>query len=236
MLLSLGLFVFVPYMILQATLRRAACCVRSMLFVVIQVERSPLFLGLLLFLFLLVLLPVISLRMLFLSFCMKLFLELALFVRVLHHRLEPIVFRRVSISAVFMQNWSVSKVLEAASWKLNSVFASLYLRDVQYVFEGLHSLGPIVAQVLSFNRSFGFLALASVSILGELFPLYSFVFSSSFYLYNLLGLRSQGSFIAVGAVVNPYLYLGVWIPASFSVLSRMLTSGIFRLCIHFYSG
>ena len=44
-----------------------------------------------------------------------------------------------------MQNWSVSKVLEAASWKSNSVFASSYLRDIQYVFEGLRSLGPIVA-------------------------------------------------------------------------------------------
>ena len=51
----------------------------------------------------------------------------------------------VSTSAVFMQNWSVSKVLEASSWKSNSVFASFYLRDIQYVFEGLHSVGPIVA-------------------------------------------------------------------------------------------
>ena len=53
--------------------------------------------------------------------------------------------REVSTSAVLMQNWSVSKVLEAASWSLNSVFASFYLRDIQYVFQGLHSLIPIVA-------------------------------------------------------------------------------------------
>ena len=48
-------------------------------------------------------------------------------------------------STVFMQNWSISKVLEAVSWRSNSVFASFYLRDVQYVMEGLRSLGPIVA-------------------------------------------------------------------------------------------
>ena len=48
----------------------------------------------------------------------------------------------ISTSVVFMQNWSVSKVLEAASWRSNSVFASFYLRDV---FEGLRSRDPIVA-------------------------------------------------------------------------------------------
>ena len=53
--------------------------------------------------------------------------------------------RGVATSTVFLQNWSVSKVLEAASWRLNSVFASFYLSDVQYVMEGLRSLGPIVA-------------------------------------------------------------------------------------------
>ena len=53
--------------------------------------------------------------------------------------------RGVGTSTVFMQNWSVSKVLGAASWKSNSVFASFYLRDVQYIFEGLCSLGPFVA-------------------------------------------------------------------------------------------
>ena len=30
--------------------------------------------------------------------------------------------RGVSTSAAFLQNWSVSKVLEAATWKSNSVF------------------------------------------------------------------------------------------------------------------
>ena len=53
--------------------------------------------------------------------------------------------RGVTTSTVFLQNWSVSKVLEATSWRSNSVFASFYLRDIQYVMEGLRSLGPIVA-------------------------------------------------------------------------------------------
>ena len=51
----------------------------------------------------------------------------------------------VSTSTLFMQNWSVSKVLEAASWKSNSGFASFYLCDVQYIFEGMRSLGPFVS-------------------------------------------------------------------------------------------
>ena len=44
-----------------------------------------------------------------------------------------------------MRNWSISQVLEAASWKSNSVFASFYLRDVAHVLDGLSSLGPFVA-------------------------------------------------------------------------------------------
>ena len=46
--------------------------------------------------------------------------------------------------AVFSQNWSVSKVLRAATWRSNSVFA-FYFCDVQYVFEELRFLGPFVA-------------------------------------------------------------------------------------------
>ena len=42
----------------------------------------------------------------------------------------------ISTSAAFLQNWLVSKVLEASTWKLNSVFASLYFKDIPYVFEG----------------------------------------------------------------------------------------------------
>ena len=53
--------------------------------------------------------------------------------------------RGVFTSAAFLQNWSVSKVLEAATWKLNSVFALFYFKDIQYGFEGLRSLGPFIA-------------------------------------------------------------------------------------------
>ena len=53
--------------------------------------------------------------------------------------------RGVSISVVFHRNWSVSAVLDAATWSSSSVFTSFYLRDLQYEFQGLHSLGPFVA-------------------------------------------------------------------------------------------
>ena len=53
--------------------------------------------------------------------------------------------RSVATSVSFLHNWVVSKVLEAATWKSNSVFASFYLNDVSYIFEGLRSLGPFVA-------------------------------------------------------------------------------------------
>ena len=52
--------------------------------------------------------------------------------------------RGISTSAAFLQNWSVSKVLEAATWKSNSVFASCF-KDIKYVLEGILSLGPFVA-------------------------------------------------------------------------------------------
>ena len=51
----------------------------------------------------------------------------------------------VATSVAFLRNWSVSKVLKAATWRSNSVFASFYLKDVSYLFEGLRSLGPFVA-------------------------------------------------------------------------------------------
>ena len=53
--------------------------------------------------------------------------------------------RGVSTSALFLRNWSISKVLEAATWRSNSVFASFYFKDISYCFEGLRSLGPFVA-------------------------------------------------------------------------------------------
>ena len=53
--------------------------------------------------------------------------------------------RGVATSVSFMRNWSVSRVLEAATWRSNPVFASFYLRDVAFVFDGFRALGPIVA-------------------------------------------------------------------------------------------
>ena len=53
--------------------------------------------------------------------------------------------RGVATSVSFMCNWSVSRVLEAATWKSNPVSASFYLRDVALVFDGFRALGPVVA-------------------------------------------------------------------------------------------
>ena len=53
--------------------------------------------------------------------------------------------RGVATSVLFMRNWLVSRVLEAATWKLNPVLASFYLRDVSLAFDGLRALGPVVA-------------------------------------------------------------------------------------------
>ena len=53
--------------------------------------------------------------------------------------------RGIATSSAFCKNWSTSSVLEAASWKSNTVFTSFYFRDLQYVFEGVLSFGPFVA-------------------------------------------------------------------------------------------
>ena len=52
--------------------------------------------------------------------------------------------RGVASSAAFLRNCSVSKVLEAATWWLNPVFASFYLRNVSFSSADLHSLRPFV--------------------------------------------------------------------------------------------
>ena len=53
--------------------------------------------------------------------------------------------RGVTTSVLFMRNWSVSRVLEAATWKSNPVFASFYLHDVSLAFDGFRALDPVVA-------------------------------------------------------------------------------------------
>ena len=59
--------------------------------------------------------------------------------------LRPIVFAALRHHLHFFKNWSLSSVLEATSWRSNTVFTSFYLKDVQYIFEGVRSLDPIVA-------------------------------------------------------------------------------------------
>ena len=53
--------------------------------------------------------------------------------------------RGIATSSAFFRNWSFSSVLEAASWRSNTVFTSFYLKDVQYILDNVHSLGPFVA-------------------------------------------------------------------------------------------
>ena len=53
--------------------------------------------------------------------------------------------RAVSTSLAFKRNCAVSDLLEVATWKSNSVFASFYLRDVAVEWDDCHSLGPFVA-------------------------------------------------------------------------------------------
>ena len=53
--------------------------------------------------------------------------------------------RGVSTSVAFHRNWSVSAVLESATWSSSLVFSSFYLRDIQHEYDGILSLGPFVA-------------------------------------------------------------------------------------------
>ena len=47
----------------------------------------------------------------------------------------------IATSSVFFRNCSLSSVLEATSWRSNTVFTSFYLKDVHDIFEGVRSLG-----------------------------------------------------------------------------------------------
>ena len=53
--------------------------------------------------------------------------------------------RSVPTSVAFHRNWSVSSVLESATWSSSSVFSSFYLHDIQHEYDGMLSLGPFVA-------------------------------------------------------------------------------------------
>ena len=47
----------------------------------------------------------------------------------------------IATSSAFFKDWSLSSVLEATSWRSNTVFTSFYWKDVHYIFEGVRSLG-----------------------------------------------------------------------------------------------
>ena len=53
--------------------------------------------------------------------------------------------RSMATSISYVRNASISKVLEAASWRSISVFASFYLKDVIYSLGEYRSLGPFIA-------------------------------------------------------------------------------------------
>ena len=63
--------------------------------------------------------------------------------------------RAVSTLVAFLRNWSLAKVLEAAKWRSNLVFASFYLKDVHFQHEGFRSLDTFVAagQVIGSSSS-----------------------------------------------------------------------------------
>ena len=52
--------------------------------------------------------------------------------------------RGVATCTAFLHNWSVSKVLEVATWRSKPVFAYFYLRDIYFTLDELHSLRPFV--------------------------------------------------------------------------------------------
>ena len=58
---------------------------------------------------------------------------------------RPHSIRGIATSSAFFRNWSLRSVLEAASWRSNTVFISFYLRDLSFNSDGVHSLGPFVA-------------------------------------------------------------------------------------------
>ena len=61
------------------------------------------------------------------------------------HKIKAHEVRAVSTSLAFKLNIGMAKILEAACWKTNSVFAAHYLRDISYEFGDLRSLGPFVS-------------------------------------------------------------------------------------------
>ena len=53
--------------------------------------------------------------------------------------------RSVVTSAAFLHNWSVSKLLEAATRRSNLVFTLFYFKDLSFTLNDCSSHGPFVA-------------------------------------------------------------------------------------------
>ena len=51
----------------------------------------------------------------------------------------------MATSVAFARNVPLSSILEAATWRMSSVFTSFYLKDVQFSSENGFNLGPVVA-------------------------------------------------------------------------------------------
>ena len=51
----------------------------------------------------------------------------------------------VATPAAFRRNWSVSKVLEAVTWRSNPVFNLFYFKDLLFQLDNCNSLGSFVA-------------------------------------------------------------------------------------------
>ena len=86
----------------------------------------------------------------------------------------------MAMSAEFLRNWSVSKVLEAATWRSNPVFASFYFKDISFSLDNCSSLGQFVAAGSVLTQFFFFLLLVlfigSVHYTSLFRPLSVFIF------------------------------------------------------------
>ena len=72
----------------------------------------------------------------------------------------------VRVVAAFLQNWSVHKVLEDATWRLNPVFTLFYFCDLSYTLDSCHSRA-LCCEGLHFN-----LALPLCYLLFRVFSFY----------------------------------------------------------------
>ena len=61
------------------------------------------------------------------------------------HKITPHELRAMGTSLAFARNASISQVMDAASWRCHSTFASHYLRDCTHKYLDTYSLGPVVA-------------------------------------------------------------------------------------------